>query len=238
MQNLDTKKIVITGGSSGIGLATARMLRKAGAEVLITGRDEEKLERVARELNVRHLCFDMADTGNLHGFAEKCIHMMRGVDVLINNAGIGSFALVSDVKISDFQEIFNVNVFGLTLFSQPFIEHFRNSGGGDIVNIASSAAKKGFAYGSVYAASKFALRGLTMCWQAELRQDNIRVILVNPSEVPTAFAQPNREPRANEVGKLTADEIAITIKSTLEMDARGFIPEVDVWATNPNKAAD
>jgi 3-oxoacyl-[acyl-carrier protein] reductase len=77
-----------------------------------------------------------------------------------------------------------------------------------------------------------------MCWQAELRQDNIRVILVNPSEVPTAFAQPNREPRANEVGKLTADEIAITIKSTLEMDARGFIPEVDVWATNPNKAAD
>ena len=238
MQNLDTKKIVITGGSSGIGLATARMLREMGAEVLITGRNEEKLERVAKELNVRHLCFDMADMDNLHGFANQCIEMMQGVDILINNAGIGSFALVEDVKISDFQEIFDVNVFGLTVFSQPFIDHFRKTDGGDIVNIASMAAKKGFAYGTVYAASKFALRGLTLCWQAELRKDDIRVILVNPSEVPTAFAQANREPRENEPGKLTAEEIAITIKSTLEMDARGFIPEVDIWATNPNVVVD
>ena len=74
---------------------------------------------------------------------------------------------------------------------------------------------------------------MTECWRAELRQHNIRVILVNPSEVPTAFNQPGRIERPDEPSKLTSDEIAHTIKATLQMDNRGFIPEVTVWATNP-----
>ena len=104
---------------------------------------------------------------------------------------------------------------------------------GNIINIASTAALKGFARGTVYAASKFAVRGLTQCWQAELRKENIRVMLVNPSEVTTAFNNKKRIERDEEKKKLTPKEIAHAIVSAIKMDKRGFIPELNVWATNP-----
>jgi 3-oxoacyl-[acyl-carrier protein] reductase len=131
------------------------------------------------------------------------------------------------------QSVFGTNVFGLTLLSQSILPHFKKQKKGNIVNIASTAALKGFARGSVYAASKFAVRGLTQCWQAELRKENIRVMLVNPSEVPTAFNQTDRVERPDEAQKLSSTEIAHSIKAALEMDDRGFIPELSVWATNP-----
>ena len=104
---------------------------------------------------------------------------------------------------------------------------------GTIINIGSSASLKGFKGGSVYAASKFALRALTQCWQAELREFNIRVCQVNPSEVKTAFNDQNRIERELEDKKLRPIEIAHAISSVLEMDDRGFINELNVWATNP-----
>ena len=104
---------------------------------------------------------------------------------------------------------------------------------GHIINIGSTASLKGFARGSVYAASKFAVRGMTQSWQAELRKDNIRVSLVNPSEVTTAFADTAREERNEESNKLGSEDIAQTIISVVEMRDQGFVSEVTVWATNP-----
>ena len=104
---------------------------------------------------------------------------------------------------------------------------------GTIINIGSSASIRGFKNGSVYAASKFAVRALSQCWQAELRPHNIRVCQVNPSEVTTAFAQKNRKERAEMDNKLAPEEIAHTIVSVLEMRNKGFVPEVNIWATNP-----
>ena len=85
----------------------------------------------------------------------------------------------------------------------------------------------------MYASSKFALRGLTQCWRSELRKFNIRVALVNPSEVPTAFNNVNREERKEVSNKLSSNEIAHAIQNVIGMDSRGFISEMDVWATNP-----
>ena len=104
---------------------------------------------------------------------------------------------------------------------------------GHIINIGSIAGKEVNPKGNVYCASKFALRGLSSCWRHELRRDNIRVMLVNPSEVPTAFNNENRVEREEEPKKLTSNEIAHAIISAIEMDSRGFIPELNVWATNP-----
>ena len=92
---------------------------------------------------------------------------------------------------------------------------------------------KGYKGGSIYASSKFAVRALTQCWQAELRPFNIRVCQVNPSEVPTAFANKERIEREEIDNKLTTKEIAHAITSAIEMDERGFINELNVWATNP-----
>ena len=104
---------------------------------------------------------------------------------------------------------------------------------GTIINVGSSASVHGFKNGSVYAASKFAVRALSQCWQAELRPHNIRVCQVNPSEVTTAFAQKDRKERAELDHKLSATEIAHTIISMIELRNKGFVPEVNIWATNP-----
>ena len=231
--NLKDKKILITGGSSGIGKATAIDLIEAGAQVMITGRDEEKLKEVARSIGAIPLVFDVSDFETIPEKVAEVVSGLGGLDVLINNAGIGNFDLLEDVTIHQFENIFSVNVFGLALLTQEVVKYFKAKGRGDIVNIASMAATKGFSHGTVYASSKFALRGMTMCWQHELRSHNIRVILINPSEVTTAFNQEDRIERDDEAGKLTAAEIAHTIKFSLEMDKRGFIPELSIWATNP-----
>ena len=104
---------------------------------------------------------------------------------------------------------------------------------GRIINLGSTASLKGYKNGSIYSSSKFAVRSLTQCWQAELRPYNIRVCQVNPSEVPTAFANKERNERDEISNKLTTKEIAHAITSSLEMDDRGFINELNVWATNP-----
>lgn len=230
---LKNSKILLTGGSSGLGKAMAKVLTEAGAKVLITGRNAEKVAQVAEEIGCLGLAFDVSDYNSLSTKTQEALQLLGGIDVLINNAGIGTFPLLGDIAIEDFERVFSTNVFGLTLLTQEVLPHFKAQKHGNIINIASTAALKGFARGSVYAASKFALRALTQCWQAELRKENIRVMQVNPSEVPTAFNQNDRVERPDQAHKLSAIEIAHSIKAALEMDNRGFIPELSVWATNP-----
>ena len=226
-------KVLITGGSSGIGKATAKQLASQGAVVSITGRDKSKLDRVASEINAIPIHLDVTKYNNIAVKVLDAFHSMGGIDVLVNNAGIGSFSKLDEIKVSDFEEVFSTNIYGLTMMTQEVVKFFKTQQFGTIINIGSTASTNGFASGSVYCASKFALRGLSSCWRHELRRDNIRVMLVNPSEVPTAFNNENRVEREEEPKKLTSNEIAHAIISTIEMDARGFIPELNVWATNP-----
>ena len=156
------------------------------------------------------------------------------LDCLINNAGIGdSWNEITELDIKAFHRVYDVNVFGAALMASEAARLFKKQKSGNIINISSTAGTKGFANGTVYASSKFALRGMTQCWQAELRKYNVRVILVNPSEVTTAFGDDERKEKPEVKNRLRPLEIAHTIVSTLEMDDRGFIPEVTVWATNP-----
>ncbi len=233
MNNLSGKKVLITGGSSGIGKATAIDLVCKGAIVCITGRNKVKLEKVASEINAIPIHLDVSKYNSIAVKTLDAFHSMGGIDVLINNAGIGEFAKLEDIKINHFESIFATNVFGLTMLTQEVVKFFKTQQYGMIINIGSSAATSGFPSGSVYCASKFALRGLTECWRHELRRDNIRVVLVNPSEVPTAFNNKDRVEREEQENKLSSKEISHAIISTINMDKRGFIPELNVWATNP-----
>ena len=228
------KNIIVTGGSLGIGKETAKSLVEKGANVLITGRSEERLQNAKLYTNADILEFDIADFDNLSQNAKKCLEILDNrVDVLINNAGIGVRASVEELNIDDFLKVFNVNVFGLSLFTKEIIPLMKAKKSGTIVNIGSTASLKGYKNGSIYSSSKFAVRCLTQCWQAELRPFNIRVCQVNPSEVTTAFANKERVERKEIHNKLTVREIAHAIVSAIEMDDRGFINELNVWATNP-----
>lgn len=232
--DLKGKKILITGGTSGIGKKTAEMLVSRGATVLVTGRSAIKVEEVKKDLGVLALQFDLSLTENIAAKAKESIAILGGaVDALINNAGLGVFGSIDELNIKDFHKVFNTNVFGLALLTKEIVANMKVQNQGTIINIGSSASVKGFKYGSIYSASKFALRGLSQCWQTELRPFNIRVCQVNPSEVTTAFAQENRKERQELDNKLAPEEIAHTIIALLEMRNKGYVPEVNVWATNP-----
>lgn len=232
--NIKNSRILITGGSSGIGKETAKQFIEKGAKVVITGRDESKLKKVASEIGAIPLTFDISDLRSIPDSAKEAISLLDGkIDVLVNNAGIGTFPLIGEITEEDLKQVYTTNVFGLALLTQEMVPYFKSQQNGNIINIGSTASLKGFARGSVYAASKFAVRGMTQSWQAELRKDNIRVCLVNPSEVTTAFAADSRAERDEEANKLGSADIAQTIISVVEMRDKGFVPEVTVWATNP-----
>lgn len=232
--NLKDAKIILTGGSLGIGKATARILCEAGAKVLITGRDENRLKIAAEETGARFIKADVANPNDVTSTVEMAVRLFGGVDALINNAGIGGEREeLTETRLEDFQRVYSVNVFGAAMMAKEVARIFKKQQYGHIVNIASTASKKGYANGTVYASSKFALRGMTECWQAELRKYNVRVMLINPSEVTTAFGSSERVERAEQPNRLRSQEIAHAIKSALEMDDRGFIPELTVFATNP-----
>jgi len=231
--DLKGAKVFLTGGSAGIGLATAKALVKKGADLMISGRDKEKLVRVSNELNCKFIVLDSSDFKEIETQVKEVIDTLGGIDVLINNAGIGTFSLAEDISLNDFLAVYNTNVFGLAMISKEVIKHFKKQQSGNIINIGSTAATKGFAHGTVYASSKFAVRGMTECWQQELRKYNVRVMLVNPSEVPTAFGQEDRSERELVDNKLHPEDIAHMIVANLELNDRGFVPELGVWATNP-----
>ena len=231
--NLTNSRILITGGSSGLGKEMARVLKDAGAKVLITGRDVVKVEQVANDLNVDGIAADASNEADIATTFEAVRSELGGLDVLINNAGFGEFALVEDLTMEAFERVFRTNVFGAALMAREATKIFKEQDHGNIINISSTAGRKGYAHGSIYASSKFALSGLTECWRDELRRHNIRVMQINPSAVPTAFNVGDRLEKPLEDNKLTPTEIAHAVKSMLEMDSRGFIPELAVWATNP-----
>ena len=231
--NLQNAVALITGGSAGIGRAIAKTLAASGARVAITGRDQGRLEEAARALGVFPIQADVSKEADVERTYREVLQKFGDLDILVNNAGIGVFKGLVDLDRAGFDAIFATNVTGAMLMGREAARHFIKRNRGNIVNICSTAGVRGAANGTAYYGSKFALRGMTECWRAELRKYNIRVMLVNPSEVLTSFAATaGFAQKANE-SKLRGEEIAHAVKAMLEMDDRGFTIELSVFATNP-----
>jgi len=232
--DLSAAKVLVTGGSEGIGLATARLLAGRGAKVAICGRREDVLRRAAAEAGALAVPADVSDEGGVGRLVETVVRELGGYDVLVNNAGFGTFAPLVETTGANFRRVWETNVLGAMLVARESARHFVAAGRGNIVNVASTAGTRGFAGGTAYVATKFALSGMTECWRAELRQHNVRVMQVNPSEVLTSFAaNAGREAPPDNPTKLHAEDIAHVVASMLELDDRGFVTEATVWATNP-----
>ena len=232
--NLTNATALVTGGSSGIGLAIARMLVDAGSTVAITGRNQSRLSEAAKAINAHPIKADVSNEDDVKRTYREFLEKFGHLDILVNNAAFGERRALVDIDRARFDAIIQTNVTGVMLMSREAAKHFVERKSGNIINIGSTAGVRGAANGTSYYASKFALRGMTECWRGELRQHNVRVILINPSEVITNFAatagftQNDDNPT-----KLRPEDIAHVVKAALEMNDRGFTTELTVFATNP-----
>lgn len=226
--------MVITGGSSGIGKATARILTEMGAKILITGRSEERLQLAADSIGCQWIKADVSNQEDVNRtFSWISENWDNQLDTLINNAGLGEFASVENTSMESYFRVFGVNVFGPIMMCKAAMPIMIRQQRGTIINVASTSSMRGFANGSAYSASKFALRGFTQSLTEEARKHSIRVMQLNPSEVTTALGNPEREERQEVDFKLSPEQIAHMIVSTLTLPEKAFVPELSVWATNP-----
>lgn len=232
--NLKNATALVTGGSSGIGLAIAKALVNAGARVAITGRNKKRLNEAATAIGAHPIAADVSSEDDVKRTYRELFDTFGHLDILVNNAAFGERRALVDMERDKFEAILQTNVVGMMLMSREAAKHFIERKGGNIVNIGSTAGVRGAANGTSYYASKFAVRGMTECWRGELRQHNVRVFLVNPSEVLTnfaataGFAQNDDNPT-----KLQSEDIAHVVTAILEMNDRGFTTELTVFATNP-----
>ena len=224
---------LVTGGSEGIGRAIAEALTHQGCKVTITGRREEVLKNTAEELGLDWIAGDVGNETDAVRTVSSVIEQHGRLDILVNNAGYGMFKPLVDTTLDELKDMYQTNVFGTFLMAREAARQFIKQGSGELINISSTSSLKGSSGRTAYGSSKFALRGMTECWRDELRRHDVRVMLVNPSEVMTDFAAKAGVEREPSDKKLRPKEIADAIVGALKVDARGFIPEFSVFATNP-----
>ncbi len=231
--DISKSRALVTGGSEGIGFGIARALSRKGARVAIMARSEKPLKEAADEIGALAIRGDVGAEADAVRAVETVVAELGAIDLLVNNAGFGHFFPLVEADLEEFEEVFRTNVTGAMLMAREASKRFIEQKGGNIVNISSTSGLKGGARGTAYSGSKFALRGMTECWRDELRRHNVRVMLVNPSEVQTGFFRKVGSAQELSERKLRPQEIADAIVGALEVDDRGFIPELSVFATNP-----
>ncbi len=184
------KVVLVTGASEGIGEATARLCAARGAKVALAARSIDKLNDLAAELDgALAVQADMTAPDSIAAMVATVVDHYGRVDVLINNAGRALRAAVADVKIPDFQSIIELNVYGPLLAMQAVIPHLRAQGGGAIINVSSNVSKMAIPTIGAYAATKYALNGLTLTARGELAADGIVVTAVHPGQTATNFGR-------------------------------------------------
>jgi len=231
--NLKNAVALVTGGSSGIGFGIAKMLVDSGTRVAITARGKERLMQAAASLGAHPIHADVSKEADVERTYAEVLAKFGDLDILVNNAGRGVFKPLIDMDLKGFEDTFATNVTGVMLMTRAAAKIFIERKRGNVVNISSTASLRGAPNGTAYYASKFALRGMSECWRAELRKYNIRVLLINPSEVITNFGAASGFNQKDNPTKLRPEDIAHMVKAVLEMNDRGFTPELSVFGTNP-----
>jgi NAD(P)-dependent dehydrogenase (short-subunit alcohol dehydrogenase family) len=186
MKKFEGKVAVITGGNSGIGLATAQRFVSEGAYVFITGRRQSELDSAVNQIGKDNVTGVQGDVSNLADLDRLCatVKQQKGrIDVLFANAGVGEFVPLGEITEDHFDKTFNINVKGVLFTVQKALPLFHD--GGSIILNASIASSKGFEANSVYSATKAAVRSFARTWTVDLKHRKIRVNTISPGPIDT-----------------------------------------------------
>ncbi|HBY60966.1 MAG TPA: short-chain dehydrogenase [Solibacterales bacterium] len=232
------KTAVVTGGTRGIGFQIVKRLLEEGMAVAFCGRTAEGVDRALRELTettgradkVAGFAADITSSEEIEKFFAVVDERLGGVDVLVNNAGVGLFANVGEITPDQWRAVLDTNLTGTFLSSREAVRRMRNRGGGFIVNISSLAGKNAFAGGSAYNASKFGLNGFTEAMMLDVRYDNIRVSTIAPGSVSTEFRS-----GGGADWKIAPEDVAEVVVMVLSMAERTLISNVELRPSKPRK---
>jgi 3-oxoacyl-[acyl-carrier protein] reductase len=231
---------LVTGATRGIGFAVAAKLLAAGDRVAITGTSGDGVAEAEQRLSdgrgagaVTGLVCDVRDPAAVERAVREAVAQFGGLDVLVNNAGVGVGGPVSDMTYDEWNRIIDTNLTGVFHCSKACIPHLRARGGGWIINVSSLASKNPFVGGGAYCASKTALNALSEVMMQELRYDNIRVSYVLPGSVATEFS--GRTGGSGVDWKLHAEDVARVIVELLEFPARSLPSRIEIRPSRPSK---
>jgi len=234
---------VVTGGSVGIGFAIAQALLAQGFQVVIGARRKAPLDAAVQRLGagdkVHAVVADVREASDAERLIGAAKERYGGVDVLVNNAGVGLFAKVADMTLDEWHQVMRTNLDGVFYCTRAALPEMRQRGGGFIINISSLAGKNAFAGGAAYCASKAALNQFSEALMQEVRYDNIRVSYVLPGSVATAFGDPSAPSGAGPSTALGADwklapeDVARVVTDLIAHDARSLPSRVELRPSRP-----
>ncbi len=237
--HLSNKIALVTGGTKGIGRAIAESLVTAGAGVAITARNDDEIGRTVAELKklgmgtaAGYVC-DVRNYEQVKAVVAEVAKEFGGLDILINNAGVGIFASVESMSVEDFRAVLETNVFGVFYCCHEAIPLMKQRGGGYIINISSLAGANPHAEMAAYNASKFGLNGFSEALMQEVRQDRIKVSYIMPGSVNTHFG--GDEPSDEQSWQLQPNDIAQVVMDLLEFPERSLPSRVEIRPSRPPK---
>jgi 3-oxoacyl-[acyl-carrier protein] reductase len=237
--NLNGKVAIVTGGTKGIGRAIAEALVREGVSVCVGARQASEVEATVGELGdvgeggVTGAVCDVRSHEEVAALFEHTVAEFGGVDVLINNAGIGIFGRVEDLSPDDFRAVLETNLFGVYYCCHEAIPQMKRRGGGYIINISSLAGTNAHPQMAAYNASKFGLNGFSEALMQEVRHDNIKVSYIMPGSVNTAFG--DDEPSDEKSWQLQPADIARVVLDLLHHDERSLPSRVEIRPSRPPK---
>jgi NAD(P)-dependent dehydrogenase (short-subunit alcohol dehydrogenase family) len=232
MNSLTGKVAFVTGGSRGIGLASAKALVAGGASVAITGTNQEHLDAASAALGKSALAIraDVRQYGDVERALEQAVSRFGGLDILINNAGVGVFRAVADMAVEEWHRIIDTNLSGVFYCCHAALPHLKARGGGWIINISSLASKNAFVNGAAYCASKSALNAFSEALMQEVRYDGIRVAYVLPGSVNTGFGGLSN---TKSDWALMPDDVAEVIVDLIAHPSRSLPSRVEIRPAQP-----
>lgn len=218
------KVCILTGAGGGIGSAIAEALFAKGARLILMGRDEEKLKKVAGGRDCLILPGDLCQEEYIKETIRETVSRYGGVDVLINNAGIAHSTPFEEITTEEYDRMMSTNVRAPFLLCRTALPYLRKSPGGTIINIASVTAHHGYALQSIYSASKHALLGMSKALAKEYYEQGVRVHVISPGAVFTDMIRISRPDLTGE-GMILPEDVAKAVLYLLEMRDSGAVAD-------------